>query len=79
MHPRKKLIKVGLSLIAGFFLTSGCELMPRNSLKDCRVQCAESDNPGACYDFCDCIHQNCQPLSNCLDQYENAAKAPAKP
>jgi hypothetical protein len=52
--------------------SSACEIMPRNSLKDCQLQCKDSNNPKACYDFCDCIHKNCQPLDTCLAEYDKA-------
>ena len=55
------------------FATS-CEIMPRNTLKDCQLQCKDSKKSKACYDFCDCIHNQGQPLDSCLDKYE---KAPA--
>ena len=55
------------------FATS-CEIMPRNTLKDCQTQCKDSKKSKACYDFCDCIHNQGQPLDSCLDKYD---KAPA--
>ncbi|MFD1756325.1 hypothetical protein ACFSC6_14040 [Rufibacter sediminis] len=60
--------------MAALVILTSCELMPRNSTKDCRQQCPDSDNPEACYDFCDCIHANCQPLDKCLNEYEQAKK-----
>lgn len=51
------------------FACYGHEIMPRNTLKDCRTQCEESDNPAACYTFCDCIHKEGQPLDQCVDAY----------
>lgn len=52
-----------------FILATACEIMPRNSLKDCREQCKDSKKSQACYDFCDCIHNVGQPLDSCLDKY----------
>ncbi|RYU90837.1 DoxX family protein [Mucilaginibacter terrigena] len=49
-------------------------IKPRNTLSDCRSQCRESKNPGACNVFCDCIHQKGQPLNKCLDDYNKALK-----
>ncbi|WP_240337077.1 DoxX family protein [Rufibacter psychrotolerans] len=60
-----------LALVVGF-LTTGFELMPRNTRKDCRAQCKDTSNPAACLTFCDCIHQEGQPLNKCLDAYEKA-------
>ncbi|WP_400190294.1 hypothetical protein [Hymenobacter sp. B81] len=57
-------------LLAVLALTAACEMMPRNTLADCRRQCPDSSKPEACYDFCACIHQRCQPLAKCLEQYE---------
>ena len=58
-----------IMLLAG---TTACEIMPRNTLKDCRMQCGESRKSKACYDFCDCIHVQGQPLDSCLDKYDKA-------
>ena len=44
--------------------------MPRNTLKDCRQQCKDSKKSKACYEFCDCIHKQGQPLDSCLYKYE---------
>lgn len=51
-------------------VTTGCEIMPRNTLKDCRAQCRESKKAKACYNFCNCIHEEGKPLNNCLDAYD---------
>ncbi|WP_460893103.1 hypothetical protein [Rufibacter soli] len=69
--------KLFIGFVAGLFIMTGCELMPRNTLRDCRAQCAESEKPSACYDFCDCTHQNCQPLNKCVAQYDKAPKEAA--
>ncbi len=61
-----------LSFITTMFLFSSCEIMPRNTLSDCRQQCDDSDKSKACYDFCDCIHVDGQPLDSCLDKYDQA-------
>lgn len=47
--------------------------MPRNTLKDCRAQCADDKKPNACYNFCDCIHKQGRSLDSCLDEYEAAS------
>ncbi|QHL87630.1 DoxX family protein [Nibribacter ruber] len=54
------------------FAVYGNELMPRNTLKECQTQCEDSANPAACYTFCDCIHQEGQPLDDCLETYYKA-------
>ncbi len=53
-------------------ITWGCEIMPRNTLNDCRMQCEDSKKSKACYEFCDCIHLQGQPLDSCLDKYDQA-------
>ena len=65
----KKLLPI---LFATLVFTSACEIMPRNTLGDCRDQCKDSKKSKACYDFCDCIHNEGQPLDSCLDKYNKA-------
>ena len=48
--------------------TQAYNIKPRNTISDCRKQCKDSDNPDACYDFCDCIHIDGQSLDKCLDE-----------
>ncbi|AEE54277.1 DoxX family protein [Haliscomenobacter hydrossis] len=56
------------------FITNVYNIMPRNTLPDCVTQCDDSSNPRACEDFCDCIHNQGQPLDQCLDKYKKAIK-----
>lgn len=60
--------------VALFFMAffSGYEVMPRNTIRDCQSDCDGSEYPEACYTFCDCIHQEGQPLEKCLERYEQA-------
>ena len=59
--------------IAALVFATGCfEIQPHNNLPDCEGQCKGSKKSKACYDFCDCIHKNGQPLDKCLDQYNKA-------
>ncbi len=58
--------------MAAVVLTTACEIMPRNTLSDCREQCKDSKKSKACYDFCDCIHKDGQPLDSCLEKYNEA-------
>jgi hypothetical protein len=51
-------------------VSSGCEIMPRNTLRDCRDQCKDSKKSKACYEFCHCIHERGEPLNKCLEQYD---------
>ena len=66
-------MKTSLTIFtAALMLMGACEIMPRNTLRDCRVQCKDSKKSKACYDFCDCIHKDGQPLDTCLDKYNKA-------
>jgi uncharacterized membrane protein YphA (DoxX/SURF4 family) len=55
-------------------LTNIYNIMPRNTLSDCDVQCKDSKNPNACNTFCDCIHNKGQSLNKCLEEYNKALK-----
>ncbi|WP_417610913.1 DoxX family protein [Owenweeksia hongkongensis] len=48
----------------------GYDVMPRNTLSDCRTQFSNTLNESAGYDFCDCIHVNGKPLDTCLGEYK---------
>lgn len=50
--------------------TSGFEVMPRNSLKDCKSQFINTENEEAGFEFCECIHIRGNPLDECLDKLE---------
>ncbi len=65
-------------LVVSLVFISGCEIMPRNNLNDCREQCKGSKKSKACYDFCDCIHKDGQALDSCLDKYERAPSDASK-
>ena len=60
-----------ITLIILTFLTS-CEIMPRNTISDCREQCKDNNKSNACLEFCDCIHIDGRPLDSCLDAYDRA-------
>lgn len=55
-------------------LTQGFNIYPRNTIKDCNTQCGDSKNPRACFEFCDCIHQQGRSLDSCLGAYEKRLK-----
>jgi uncharacterized membrane protein YphA (DoxX/SURF4 family) len=61
-----------------FTLTHIFSIEPRNTLSDCNTQCQTSQNPGACNNFCNCIHKDGKPLSQCLEEYQKALKQTAK-
>jgi uncharacterized membrane protein YphA (DoxX/SURF4 family) len=45
-------------------------IRPGNSIEECSNSCKGSDNPQACINFCDCIHNQGKPLQQCLDAYD---------
>lgn len=49
-------------------------IKPRNTLAECRTQCRDSNNSQACFEFCDCIHENGQSLDQCLETYRAAGE-----
>jgi hypothetical protein len=61
-------------IIINLLFVSACEIMPRNTMADCRDQCKDNNKSKACLEFCDCIHGQGRPLDSCLADYD---KAPA--
>lgn len=62
---------IGLTITLFIF---GYEVMPRNSISDCKKQFVNTENQTDGYDFCECIHTNGNPLNQCLEKFENATK-----
>ena len=60
-------------------VVSAFDIKPRNTPSECREQCADSKNPVACNNFCDCIHQQGRPLDQCLEEYHKALEARQAP
>ncbi|UOQ97378.1 DoxX family protein [Hymenobacter sp. 5317J-9] len=56
-----------VALVVG--LTRLYDVMPRNTLRDCRSQFNNSRRTIAGYRFCDCIHIQGQPLDQALETY----------
>lgn len=52
----------------------GYEVMPRNSLSDCKKQFVNTENQIVGFEFCECIHKNGKPLNECLEEFESATK-----
>ena len=52
----------------------GYEVMPRNSLSDCKKQFVNTEKQIVGFDFCECIHTNGKPLNECLDAFDSAIK-----
>jgi hypothetical protein len=63
-------MKAQVFIVIVTLLTSACEIYPRNTLKDCRLQCDDSKKSIACYEFCDCIHNLGHTLDSCLAEYD---------
>ncbi|WP_299580522.1 hypothetical protein [Mucilaginibacter sp.] len=63
---------VAVIIILVLVITNVYDIMPRNTLSECKGQCKVSNNPKACNDFCDCIHKKGQSLEKCLDEYNMA-------
>jgi uncharacterized membrane protein YphA (DoxX/SURF4 family) len=53
-------------------ILSSYKVMPRNTIVDCRQQFKGTNRTTAGYRFCDCIHNNGQPLDKCLKEYRKA-------
>ena len=58
-------ITIGLTIA---FARFGYDVMPRNSLSDCKKQFVNTENEAAGFKFCDCIHINGEPLDECLEE-----------
>lgn len=66
------------AILLVFTLTHVYHILPRNTLSDCERQCSDSKNPQACIEFCNCIHQQGQPLEQCLNKYNQALQDNAR-
>ena len=49
---------------------NGFDIMPRNSLKDCKTQYANSSNESIANAFCECVHIQGNSLKDCLADFE---------
>jgi uncharacterized membrane protein YphA (DoxX/SURF4 family) len=54
------------------FAAFGHEVMPRNSLKDCKTQFANTGREAIGSRFCECIHVEGNDLDDCLEEYERS-------
>jgi uncharacterized membrane protein YphA (DoxX/SURF4 family) len=52
----------------------GYEVMPRNSLSDCKKQFVNTEKERIGFEFCECIHSIGNPLAQCLEAFETAKK-----
>lgn len=63
----------GVISIMGFtiwFAQTGYQVMPRNSLGDCKSQFTNSENELIGFEFCKCLHTQGNSLDTCLELYE---------
>jgi uncharacterized membrane protein YphA (DoxX/SURF4 family) len=58
----------------GVIITHVYDIMPRNTVKDCKTQCDDSTNPGACNTFCESVHLKGETLDKSLDAYHKDLK-----
>ena len=65
------LATVGLVVAMARF---GYEVMPRNSLSDCKKQFVNTEKETIGFEFCECIHTSGNPLDQCLEGYETTKK-----
>lgn len=63
------IITVALTIL---FAQFGYNVMPRNSLSDCKKQFENTTNEAVGFQFCECIHSKGQTLDECLKEYENS-------
>lgn len=54
------------------FARFGYDATPRNSLSDCKKQFADTADEAVGFQFCECIHNDGQPLDECLKAFENS-------
>ncbi len=53
-------------------ITNAYKILPRNSLSDCEKQFKGTNRTKAGQNFCDCIHNQGEPLDKCLEEYKKA-------
>lgn len=63
---------ITIIILLVLFINTGYDIMPRNSLKDCNSQFRGTNRTQAGSNFCDCIHNQGQPLDSCLKEYNLA-------
>lgn len=63
------IITVALTIL---FAGYGYDVMPRNSLSDCKKQFENTRNEDIGFEFCKCIHNDGQTLNYCLKEFKNS-------
>ncbi|MEP3836484.1 MAG: DoxX family protein [Algibacter sp.] len=66
-------VAVTFALIILIFL-KGFDIMPRNSLPDCKNQYANTKFENIINEFCECIHSKGNPLDDCLEAFSENKK-----
>ena len=66
-------VVAAISLVV--LLVTSYDIMPRNTLQDCMLQCTGDAGPNACKVFCDDIHIKGRPFDKSLDAYHQALKS----
>tara|TARA_R110002096_G_scaffold126532_2_gene273559 strand:+ start:48085 stop:48801 length:717 start_codon:yes stop_codon:yes gene_type:complete len=62
---------IGIVFILSLFIfIKGFDIMPRNSLSDCKEQYANTEYEIIGNDFCECVHTKGQVLDVCLEDFE---------
>ncbi|SIS49079.1 hypothetical protein [Belliella pelovolcani] len=64
---------ITIALVIVVFLWS-FEIMPRNSLADCKKQFVNKENEEIGFQFCECVHRMGSPLDLCIEQFEIMSK-----
>lgn len=73
IFPTKFFLGVVATVMAIILLIRfGFDVMPRNSLKDCNSQFVGTNRTKAGAGFCDCIHNQGQPLDSCIEEFNKA-------
>lgn len=62
------------TVLATVFITvlvflKGFEIMPRNSISDCKIQYQNTKYESIANQFCECVHTLGNPLDSCLDDF----------
>lgn len=80
-RPKKYDKKFPFKFFSGVFLSTaiivaslvlGYDVMPRNSLSDCKKQFENTQREAIGFVFCECVHIEGQPLDDCLNTFADA-------
>ncbi len=54
-------------------VTNAYDKKTRNTLYDCQNDCKDTDNSRACFEFCDCIHNEGRSFNACSEEMRKAS------